>query len=161
MKKIEFNQKKTLKLMNVLCYRVQLQSGETSVDIQLEQMQTYIKTKGATQIGRLIQHIAPQMNEQGEVDVQITFLLQCNHEIHNIEQPYIMKDVLRIPNCLYCRYAGPEATLKFAYDKINLYAFENDIRLKGDSYTVFIDNNEENDDIIADVFMERINDETD
>lgn len=161
MNKIEFNQKKTLKLMNVLCYRIQLQSEETSIDVQLEQMQTYIRTKGAVQIGPLIQYISPQINEQGEVDVQITFLLQCNHEIHNVEQPYTMQNVLRISNCLYCRYTGPETTLKFAYDKINLYAFENDIKLKGDSYTVFIDNKEENDDIIADVFMERANDETD
>lgn len=161
MNKIEFNQKKTLKLMNVLCYRIQLQSEETSIDVQLEQMQTYIRTKGAVQIGPLIQYISPQINEQGEVDVQITFLLQCNHEIHNVEQPYTMQNVLRIPNCLYCRYTGPETTLKFAYDKINLYAFENDIKLKGDSYTVFIDNKEENDDITADVFMERANDETD
>jgi len=51
--------------------------------------------------------------------------------------------------------------MKFAYDKINLYAFENDIKLKGDSYTVFVDSQEENDTIIADVFMERENDETD
>lgn len=161
MKKIEFNQNKTLKLMNVLCYRTQLQSEETSVDVQLEQMQSYIKTKGAIQIGPLIQHISPEMTEQGELDVQITFMLQCNHEIHNIEQPYTMKNILRIPNCLYSRYMGPESTLKYAYDKINLYAFENDIALKGDSYTVFVDNDEENDEIIADVFMERANDETD
>lgn len=87
--------------MNVLCYRIQLQSEETSIDVQLEQMQTYIRTKGAVQIGPLIQCISPQINEQGEVDVQITFLLQCNHEIHNVEQPYTMQNVLRIPNCLY------------------------------------------------------------
>ena len=138
-----------------------LQSEETSIDVQLEQMQTYIKTKGAVQIGPLIQHISPEMSEQGEIDVHITFLLQCNHDIHNVEQPYTMKNILRIPNCLYCRYTGPESTLKFAYDKISLYAFENDIKFKGDSYTVFVDNDEENDTIIADVFMEKADDETD
>lgn len=161
MNKIEFNEKKTLKLSNVLLCKMDLQSEETSIDVQLEQMQTYIKTKGAVQIGPLIQHISPEMSEQGDIDVHITFLLQCNHDIHNVEQPYTMKNILRIPNCLYCRYTGPESTLKFAYDKINLYAFENDIKLKGDSYTVFVDNDEENDTIIADVFMEKADDETD
>lgn len=161
MEKLRLHSDKVLKLTNVLCYKLQLEAEETSIDVQLEQMQTYIKTKGATPIGPLIQHISPEINEQGEIDVQITFLLQCSQDIHNVEQPYTMKNVLRVPNCLYCRYTGPEAALKFAYDKINLYAFENDIKLKGDSYTVFIDNNEENDDIIADVFMERANDETD
>jgi len=35
---------------------------------------------------------------------------------------------------------------------LGLFAFENDIKLKGDSYTVFVDKNEE--EIVADVFME-------
>ncbi len=41
------------------------------------------------------------------------------------------------------------------YDKIQLEAFENDIPLKGDSYTIFVDRDEENETITADVFMER------
>ena len=45
--------------------------------------------------------------------------------------------------------------MQFAYDKINLEASENDIKLKGDSYTVFVDQDEEEGTIIADVFMER------
>lgn len=39
--------------------------------------------------------------------------------------------------------------------KINLEAFEKDISLKGDSYTIFVDRNEEDETITADVFMER------
>lgn len=161
MGKIELSNKKILKLANVLLCEINLQSEEMSIDVQLEKMQSYIKVKGATQIGPLIQHISPKINEQGELDVQMTFLLQCSHGLHKVEQPYAMQNMLRIPNCLYCRYSGPEATLKFAYDKINLYAFENDIQLKGDSYTVFVDKDKENDTIIADVFMERADDETD
>ena len=56
---------------------------------------------------------------------------------------------------MYCRYTGPEEKLKFAYDKIQLTAFEENIPLKGDSYTIFVDKNEEDETIVADVFMER------
>ena len=56
---------------------------------------------------------------------------------------------------MYCRYIGSEDSLKFAYDKIGVTAFEKGIRLKGESYTVFVDNNEEEEYIVADVFMER------
>ena len=42
--------------------------------------------------------------------------------------------------------------MQFAYQKLGVYAFENDIQLKGDSYTVFVKKEEEN--IVADVFME-------
>jgi hypothetical protein len=54
---------------------------------------------------------------------------------------------------MYVRYTGPEEKLKFAYDKIALTAFEDDIPLKGDSYTMFVDRNEEEDTIVAEVFM--------
>jgi hypothetical protein len=41
---------------------------------------------------------------------------------------------------MYCRYIGPEEKLKFAYDKILLTAFEEDIPLKGDSLIpLFVD----------------------
>lgn len=83
-------------------------------------------------------------------------MLQCNNYINNVEQPYAMESVVRVPNAMYCRYNGPEEKLKFAYDKIQLEAFENDIPLKGDSYTIFVDRDEENETITADVFMERL-----
>lgn len=161
MEKLQLHTFKILKLTNVLCYKTQLQTEEAPMEVQLEKMQNYIKTKGASQIGPLIQHLSPRIDEQGQVEVEITFLLQCNHDIQNVEKPYFMEHILRIPNCMYCRYTGPETALKFAYDKINLYAFENDILLKGDSYTVFVDSDEENDNITADVFMEKKNGEAD
>jgi hypothetical protein len=47
--------------------------------------------------------------------------------------------------------------LQFAYQKLNLVAFEENIKLKGDSYTIFVDRK---DGIItADVFMERADNE--
>ena len=70
-----------------------------------------------------------------------------------------MESVLRIPNCMYCRYIGSEGKLKFAYDKINLEAFENDIKLTCESYIVFVDQNEEEGTIVADVFMPKMEEE--
>jgi hypothetical protein len=58
---------------------------------------------------------------------------------------------------LYVRYEGEENKLKFAYDKIILSAFEEDIPLKGDSYTIFV--NQQGDNFVADVFMERADNE--
>lgn len=45
--------------------------------------------------------------------------------------------------------------IKFAYDKLFLLAFEEEIPLSGTSYTIFVGQDEENDRITADVFMER------
>ena len=74
-----------------------------------------------------------------------------------VEKMYSMESVLRVTDCMYCRYMGPEEQLKIAYDKINVEAFENDIELEGESYTVFVDENEEEGTIVADVFVPKKN----
>ena len=152
MRKIDYYERKSLKISNVLSSKLLL---ETNATIMIEQMQQYIKIKGATQIGPLIQCSRVYMNENNELDMEIILMLQCNNYIHNVEPPYSMESVIRVPNCMYCRYIGPEDKLKFAYDKIHLEAFENDIELEDCSYTIFVDRNEEEETIVADVFIPR------
>lgn len=155
MKKLTTYLSKTLKLTNVLVKRCQLQEENHNYNLTIEQMQSFIRTNGALQVGPLIQYTNTYLNENGEMDIDIRIMLQSNSYIHKMEQSYVMESVLRIPNCMYCRYIGPEEKLNFAYQKIQVEAFENDILLKGDSYTIFVDRDEENKTITADVFMER------
>ncbi|MCM1499743.1 MAG: hypothetical protein NC124_14875 [Clostridium sp.] len=159
MSKLQFNPNKVLKLQNVLIGKINLEDENTDFNIIVEKMQSYIKVKGAMQIGPLIQHTRPFVNDEEELDVEIRLLLQCNNYLHSVERPYTMESLLRVPYCMYCRYIGPEEKLKFAYDKINLEAFENDIELTGESYTVFVDQNEEEGTIVADVFMPKADEE--
>lgn len=155
MSKLQFNENKTLKLTNVLKYKILLDEEKFDFNVAIEQMQSYIKTKGAMQIGPLIQYTRTFLNENNELDMEIIMMLQCNNYIHSVEQPYSMESVIRVPNALYCRYSGPESSLKFAYDKINLEAFENDIKVGDCNYTIFVDSNQEEDIMIADVFVPR------
>lgn len=155
MNKITTNKAKTLKLTNVLKYQCLLEDEDFDFDVAMEQMQSYIRTKGALQIGPLIQYTKTEISETGELSMELVFMLQCNNYIHSVEQPYSMESVLRVPNCMYCRYTGPEDKLKFAYDKIHLEAFEEDIPLQDCSYTVFVDSNEDDETIVADVFIPR------
>ena len=153
MKKLQYNESKTLKLTNVLKYKILLEEEDFDLNIAVEQMQTYIKTKGAMQVGPLIQYSRMYLNENQEIDMEIYLMLQCNNFIHSVEQPYSMESVIRVPDALYCRYTGPEQSLKFAYDKINLEAFENDIKTGDYNYTIFVDNDPIEDRMIADVFV--------
>lgn len=103
------------------------------------------------QIGPLIQHT--KLN-QDELKVPELFLgVQCNKILENIGKPYIMEKEVYIKNCIYCRYIGPENKQNFAYEKILLEAFERDILLNGNIYTIVVDQNDEL--IITDVFMEK------
>ena len=157
MGKLQFNTSKILKLQNVLNSKIDLENQDMDLAVLVEKMQSYIKVKGAVQIGPLIQQTRTFVNEEEELDMEIILMLQCNHFINSVEKPYSMESVLRVTDCMYCRYMGPEEQLKIAYDKINVEAFENDIELEGESYTVFVDENEEEGTIVADVFVPKKN----
>jgi effector-binding domain-containing protein len=154
--KLSMNNSKTLKLVNV-AIRELIQGDYENYFIVVEQIDNYIKSKGALPIGPLIQLTAFEFNKFGEAEIKIHLMRQANNFIHKVEPPYAMEPVIRVPDCLYVRYTGPEEKLKFAYDKLNLIAFELDIPLVGDSYTIFVDKQADN--LVADVFMEKEKDE--
>lgn len=158
MRKLQFHENKVLKLTNVLSYKVFLNDDRIDFKVVIEQMQSYIKVKGAMQIGPLIQQTKTFVGDNDEVEVEVIIMLQCNNFIHNVEHPYSMESMLKVSNALYCRYTGPESALKFAYDKINVEAFENDINMGNCNYTIFVDRNVEDDILIADVFVPRAED---
>ena len=156
MDKFTFNYDKTLKLTNALITEISEDDFE-NLNLVVEKMDNYIKSKGYAPIGPLIQYSGIKTNEYGDIDIVIKLIRQSSNYINHSDAQYKCESILRIKNCMYVRYTGPESSLKFAYDKINLTAFEEDIKLKGDSYTVLV--NQIDDDIIADVFMERAEDE--
>lgn len=155
MGKLQYSDNKTLKLVNVLKYRLSINEGKVDFNVALEQMQSYIRTKGAKQIGPLIQYTKTTVNEQGMLEAEVVLMLQCNNFIHNVSEPYGMEPLIRVPNSLYCRYNGPENSLKLAFDKIGVEAFEADISLCNYNYIVFVSSDTEENNIVADVFVPR------
>ena len=128
-----------------------------NVEHSIIQMDNYIKSKGVTPIGPLIQKTEYSVNDEGQLDIKVYLMRQANNFIHNVEAPYTMESVLRVRNCMYARYTGPEEKLKLAYDKINVTAFEEDIELSNSNYTIFVDKQDDN--IVADIFVEKKTDE--
>ena len=149
--KIVVRENKTLKLNNVLIREV---SQNELVDINKisYMMDSYIKTKGNSTVGPMINYSSAEGDENGQVKIVIKLMIQLKNPIHNIDKPYEFKSQIRITNCLFGRFSEKEENLQFAYSKLQVHAFENDIKLKGDSYTVFVNKNEEK--LVADVFME-------
>lgn len=146
---------KTLKLTNVLVTKMTAEDMQDMVFA--EKMENYIKSKGYQPIGPLVQYTGVQLGENGEQELVVRMLRQANGYINHTESPYTMESVLRVPNCLYLRFIGPQEKLNIAYSKLTVYAYEEDIPLTGSSYTVFV-NQLENEDIVADVFMEKAHD---
>lgn len=149
--KIVVKENKILKLNNVLIREVN-QNEFMDMDKITYMMDSYIKSKGNSIVGPMINYSAVEGDENGQAKIIIKIMLQLKNPIHNIEKPYELKTQIRVENCLFARFTEKEENLQYAYSKLGLFAFENNITLKGDSYTIFVNKNEE--ELVADVFME-------
>ena len=156
MGKIELSTNKSLKLMNVLSLEIEL-NQDFDLGTTVVKMDNYLKSKGAMPIGPLIQRTVYSINEDQQLEIHAYLMRQTNNFIHNIEAPYKMEPVIRVRNCMYAHYVGPEEKLKLAYDKINVTAFEEDITVANENYTIFIEKQDDN--IVADIFVEKKSDD--
>ena len=149
--KIIVKENKTLKLNNVLIREVS-QNELMDINQITYMMDSYIKSKGNSSLGPMINYSAVEGDENGQAKLIIKLMVQLKNPIHNIEKPYEFKGQIRVTNCLFARFTEKEENLQYAYSKLGLFAFENDIKLQGDSYTIFVNKDEVG--IVADVFME-------
>ncbi|MDR3316006.1 MAG: hypothetical protein LBS98_05980 [Coriobacteriales bacterium] len=151
---------KTLKLTNAFLLEFfqeedfeQLQSFQALI----EQTELHIRQKGAQAIGPLIQRTELRVDEDGEPQIAITFIRQVNTFINHVDAPYRMEALIREADCLYTRFVGEEEHLQLAYNKLQIVGYEEEIPLRGDAYTVFVNQSDEGGTLTADIFMPKAN----
>lgn len=149
MREIPVAESKTLKLTNVLSRRLQPEEM-MNLGLVVTQMTNFIKAAGAMPIGPIIQHMTT--GEDGMP--QITMLQQANQFISRLEPQYHMDGLMRVKNCLYGHFIGPDDKLGVVYNKLNVYAYEHEIEVSGSIYTIYINNKDG--EMVADVFMEKL-----
>ena len=113
-------------------------------------MQNFMKSNGAQPIGPLVQ--AVKMGTGPDHVPELYMMQQATQMITQMEPGYHMDAVLRVKNCLYAHYTGPMSHNQLATAKLQIMAFENDIKLTGDNYTIYV--NQDDDEAVIDVFME-------
>ena len=149
MNEIKVAENKTLKLTNVLSRLVRPEELG-NLPVILTQMQNFMKSNGAQPIGPLVQAI---MEGTGPDHMPVMYMMQqATQMIPKMEPGYHMDAVLRVKNCLYAHYTGPLSQSQLASSKLQVHAFENDIKMTGSSYTIYV--NQDDDDAVVDVFME-------
>ena len=87
-----------------------------------------------------------------EFDILLYFMQRPNHLVPRLDPGYQMDALLRVRNCLYAHYTGPMSYSNLASQKLDIYAFEHEIETTGDSYSVYV--NQDDDNGVLDVFME-------
>lgn len=160
-KLLQVHNDKSLRLDNVLIKEVfntledeAQESGAISIDFIVTQMENQIRSKGAKTIGPLIQYMGAESTRDEELNLSLSLLIQADSFIHKLDPGYRMERVVSVKNCMYIRFIGLEEDLQIAYQKLQVEAYEADIKLKGSSYTVFVDADDDG-YITADIFMEK------
>ena len=147
MNEIKVAENKTLKLTNVLSREIRPEEM-ASLPVVLTQMHNFIKSNNAQPIGPIIQSFALGEDHQ----MHLYMMQQATQLITQTEPGYEVDAVLRVKNCLYAHYTGPMAYSQLASSKLQILAFEKDLKLTGDNYTIFV--SQDDDDAVVDVFME-------
>lgn len=143
----------TLKLANVLQRKVDV-NGLMNLPRQHGEMVAYIKDKGFLPVGPVIHKSVLSYDKSCRAEMSAYLLQRLNGGIENPQMPYFMTGLIQVNNCLYTRFRGRNEDISFAYDKMNLIAYEHEISLSNESYTVIV--NEGNGNIVADIFMEQL-----
>ena len=149
MNEIKVAENKTLKLTNVVSRRIQPEEFN-NMQIVLTQLHNFIKSSGAQPLGPIIQCVKIPAGPNPQPEVYM--MQQATQLIPRMEAGYTMDAVLRVRNCLYAHYTGPMSYSNLASQKLDIYAFEHEIETTGDSYTVYV--NQDDDNGVLDVFME-------
>lgn len=148
-KTILLKNNKTLKLTNV----VAIESTEYQDDENM--LVQFVNHNSLKMIGPLVYYSSAFLDSDGEVSIVRRTMTQVG-TLPTINSSHITTySNIKVENCLFARFRGREEDLKYAFSKIELHAYENNIQLKGDSYTILLEG-EEQGDIIADVFMETL-----
>ena len=150
---IEVSNNKTLKLNNVLIRKYETDNfNNFDADKVIEQMKSYIKSKGNSVIGPVIQMSKSIELNDCRKDIEVFYMLQCSNPVHNVDNEYSFKNTLKVDNCMYCRYTGPEDKLSLAYEKIYIVAFESGIELDNEVYSIYLKNDNE---MMVDIFIKK------
>ena len=150
-KEIEIVVGKTLKLRNVVSKEIgQLDYNEMQKTMHM--FSSYMRSKRLTPYGPTITHARVSF-ENGRLIQRSRIMVQVREIPERTEAPYSFDESIRVENCVMARYRGDAVSVQMAHGKINVFAFENDIRLKGDTYTVFVEQTPDG-TILADVFAE-------
>ncbi|WP_052660076.1 hypothetical protein [Bacillus cereus] len=148
--KISITNKKTLKLNNVLIAKVK-NTNPLEIQKTSHMMQSYVKSHGKFIVGPLISHSYSTVDSEGNIQFYINLIMQLDSPHYISDINYEFKKQIKLENCLFARFNDEETNVRFAYLKLNVYAFENNLNLQGESYTIYIE--QKRDKLLADIFM--------
>lgn len=141
---------KTLKLNNVLSTHITMDELiNRTVDKRVKLFNSYILNNNGKLKGPLVSRNKILKNNMQKV----SFFQQVQTPL-DAHPPYEFDEQIIVENCLFTRFEGKAYDADFAYHKIQVYAYEKGINLFGESYSVFLEEEQNKDNnVIIDIFF--------
>ena len=148
-KEILVEENKVLKLKNVFIKTMIIDEEFTKVPFEkrIKDFEDYVRNNDYLPFGPLI--IRNSIIGTEEAKIQLKLMIQLKKEI-NVIPPYEFIKELKTKPCLFSRFIGEEKDSGLAGSKMQVYAYEHDLVLDVESYSI---TKKEDSHIVMDTFV--------
>lgn len=149
MAKLEIKDNKKLVLKSVICKKLYDIKVE-NINQEIEKFYQHLQLLKAEIFGPLIvKSCGTTIHDDGLITTDFEFYIQA-HNAQQYSNSYDVQDSISVPYCLYVRFEDSPEYLQYAYSKLDLHVYENDIQTDGIVYTVYVNSSPEK--MVVDIF---------
>lgn len=149
MNKLEIKRNKKLVLKKVLKKRLRGIQIE-KLDVEINRFDQQLKLLKVQTYGPLVtRNCGTLIHDDGSVSMDYELYVQAE-DYQQYQKYFIVVDEIIVDNCLYLRFNDSAEYIPYAFSKLDIYIYENDIPIKNDVYTVYL--NGDGEKVIVDIF---------
>lgn len=138
-KEIVIRENKKLTLKNVICKELM---GIPYYDLEKEvqKFQTMIMSRNLQLYGPLvIKNFGTHLQDDGSATIDMAILAQAK-DYKKMEGIMKVEDTHTCSDCMYAHFEGRQDDIQMAYNKLDLYFYENNLDATGIVYTLYLSN---------------------
>jgi len=149
MSKLEVKENKKLVLKNVL--RKELNNIKIDdLDNEISKFGNKLQLLHVQLFGPLIiRNRGTKIHDDGSVTMDYDLIAQA-HDYLQYKDQFIIEDKHSVDNCIYVRFEGAMDEINYAYTKLDLHIYENDLISNGEIYLINVQEHPEHS--IIDIF---------
>lgn len=149
MGKVEIKQNKKLKLVSTIKKSLD-HINISNIEIEINKFIDEINLLKIQTFGPLIiRNKETRISEEGNITADYDLYIQA-HDYKQYKNHFNILDELVVENCLYTRFEGKPECLQLAFNKLEIYEYEEDIVTRGDIFMVSLEDSPEK--IVMDIF---------
>lgn len=149
MTKLEVKNNKKLVLKQVICKTIHGIQVE-NIDHEIDKFYQHLQLIKAQLFGPLVvKSCGTIIHDDGSITTDFELYVQA-HNAQQYRNMYEFREIVSVSHCVYVRFEDNPEYLQFAYSKLELYMYENDIQTDGTVYTVYVHSSPEK--MLVDIF---------